>query len=60
MKDATLEDMARRSYRLIVQGEVSDTLQPAAAEPVPRSAGEVSLECRRDGRPGGADRCWIK
>jgi hypothetical protein len=29
VKDATLEDMAKRSCRLIVQGKLSDTLEPA-------------------------------
>jgi hypothetical protein len=29
MNSATLADMATRSYRLIVQGELSDNLQPA-------------------------------
>jgi hypothetical protein len=44
VKDATLEDMATRSYRLIVQGELSDTLQPAfPGMTLTRSAGNTAL-----------------
>jgi hypothetical protein len=44
VKDATLEDMAKRSYRLIVQGELSDTLQPAfPGMTLTRSGGNTAL-----------------
>jgi hypothetical protein len=44
VKGATLADMATRRYRLIVQGELSDTLQPDfPAMTLTRSAGNTAL-----------------
>jgi hypothetical protein len=44
VKDATLAYMARRSYRLIVQGELSDTREPAfPGMTLTRPAGNTAL-----------------
>jgi hypothetical protein len=44
VKGATLEEMAKRSYRLIVQGELSDVLQPAfPGMALTRSGGNTEL-----------------
>jgi hypothetical protein len=44
VKDATLEGMATRSYRVIVQGELSDNLQPAfPGMTLTRSDGNTAL-----------------
>jgi hypothetical protein len=44
VKGATLAAMATHSYRLIIQGELSDTLQPAfPGMTLTRSAGNTAL-----------------
>jgi hypothetical protein len=44
VKGATLADMARRSYRLTVQGELSDYLEPAfPGMTLTRSGGNTAL-----------------
>ena len=44
MKGATLADMAKRSYRLIVQGELSDNIKPAfPGMTLTRSDGNTTL-----------------
>ena len=44
MKGATLADMTKRSYRLTVQGELSDNLEPAfPGMTLTRSGGDTAL-----------------